>query len=98
MFSEDWSYVSPSKVFDHIFCSYDNFDSSLKPNSFERRRALIEGMCTMLWQAGEKRRSTVVLMEEEACFGPDYRYRFDNLTERVGHFDLKVVDLDSSGL
>ncbi|KAK7482891.1 hypothetical protein BaRGS_00025924 [Batillaria attramentaria] len=70
-----------------IVCS-----SSLRPNSFERRKALIDGMCEMLWQAGEKRRCSVVLMEDEACFGPDYRYRFDSITERLHLFEFKKFE------
>ncbi|XP_025079028.1 inactive ubiquitin carboxyl-terminal hydrolase MINDY-4B-like isoform X2 [Pomacea canaliculata] len=85
-------YLLKHLFFDREYKSSLSTASSLKPNSFERRRALIEGMCTMLWQAGEKRRSTVVLMEEEACFGPDYRYRFDNLTERLHVFEFRKLE------
>ena len=70
------------------------FDSSLRPNNFERRKALIDGICEMLWQAGEKRRCCLALLEQEACFGPDYRYRFDNVTERVGQgWPIGAMDL-----
>ncbi|KAL8618852.1 hypothetical protein ACOMHN_000859 [Nucella lapillus] len=65
---------------------------SLRPNSFERRKALIDGICEMLWQAGESQRCCIVLMEEEACFNPDYRYRFDNITERLHLFEFKKLE------
>ncbi|XP_067670087.1 inactive ubiquitin carboxyl-terminal hydrolase MINDY-4B-like [Haliotis asinina] len=66
--------------------------TALQPNSFERRRALIGGMCEMLWQAGERRRCCVCLLQEHNCFGPDYRYRVDNITERLHLFEFKKLE------
>nr|KAG5696476.1 hypothetical protein BaRGS_016515 [Batillaria attramentaria] len=79
-------------IFDREYKSSLFTVNSLRPNSFERRKALIDGMCEMLWQAGEKRRCSVVLMEDEACFGPDYRYRFDSITERLHLFEFKKFE------
>ncbi|XP_071085785.1 inactive ubiquitin carboxyl-terminal hydrolase MINDY-4B-like [Haliotis cracherodii] len=66
--------------------------SALQPNSYERRRALIDGLCEMLWQAGERRRCCVCLQQEHSCFGPDYRYRVDNITERLHLFEFKKLE------
>jgi hypothetical protein len=71
-------YINP-----HLFI-YLFICSALRPNSFERRKALVDGICEMLWQAGDRQRCCVALLEELACFPHDYRYRFDSITERVG--------------
>lgn len=66
--------------------------SSLRPNNFERRKALTDGISEMLWQAGERCRCCVALLEELPCFGHDYRYRFDNVTERMHLFEFKKFE------
>ncbi|XP_076454323.1 inactive ubiquitin carboxyl-terminal hydrolase MINDY-4B-like isoform X2 [Babylonia areolata] len=65
---------------------------SLRPNSFERRKALIDGLCEMLWQAGDRHRCCIALLEEGPCFDHDYRYRFDNITERLHLFEFKKLE------
>ena len=55
----------------------------LYPNEFQRRRALVGALSEILWQAGEKKRCCVCLKESESMFGPDYRYKFDGITENV---------------
>ncbi|XP_070213314.1 inactive ubiquitin carboxyl-terminal hydrolase MINDY-4B-like [Littorina saxatilis] len=85
-------YMLKRLCFDREYTSSLFSVSSLRPNSFERRKALIDGVCEMLWQAGEKRRCCVVLLEDDASFGPDYRYRFDNITERLHLFEFKKFE------
>ncbi|RUS85296.1 hypothetical protein EGW08_006943 [Elysia chlorotica] len=65
---------------------------ALRPNEFERRRALIGAISEMLWQAGDRKRGCVCLKEEEACFGPDYRYRPDSITEKLHLFEFKKYE------
>lgn len=85
-------YMLKRLIFDREYQSSLFTVNSLRPNSFERRKALIDGICEMLWQAGERRRCSVALMEEEPCFGPDYRYRFDSITEKLHLFEFKKFE------
>ena len=55
----------------------------MKPNEFERRRALINALCEILWKVGDKRRCCVCLLQQERCFQQDYRLRDDSITEKV---------------
>ncbi|KAK0048918.1 inactive ubiquitin carboxyl-terminal hydrolase MINDY-4B [Biomphalaria pfeifferi] len=64
----------------------------LKPTAFERRRALAGAVCEMLWQAGDRRKCCVCLKQQEPCFGPDYRYRPDSITEKLHLFEFKKFE------
>ncbi|XP_059177434.1 inactive ubiquitin carboxyl-terminal hydrolase MINDY-4B-like [Physella acuta] len=80
-------------IFDREYKSSVLFDvGALKPNAFERRRALIGAICEILWQAGDKRRCCVCLKQEEVCFGPDYRYRPDSVTEKLQLNEFKKFE------
>jgi hypothetical protein len=57
--------------------------SALKPNEFERRRALISALCDILWAAGEKKRCCICLLQEDRCYEQDYSIRDDKITEKV---------------
>ncbi|XP_012944658.1 inactive ubiquitin carboxyl-terminal hydrolase MINDY-4B [Aplysia californica] len=84
------AYMLKQLIFDREYKSSALLGSgALCPNEFERRRALIGAICEILWQAGEKKRCCVCLKEQEACFGPDYRYKMDGITEKLQLFEFK---------
>lgn len=76
-------------IFDREYFSTDLAKSALKPNDFERRRALISALCEILWTAGEKKRCCICLIQEEKCYEQDYRIRDDNITEKLYLYEFK---------
>ncbi|KAK3602480.1 hypothetical protein CHS0354_022347 [Potamilus streckersoni] len=63
--------------------------NALKPNDFERRRALVSGLCEILWQAGEGKRCCVCLSQEQDCYKSDYKCRADGITEKLHLYEFK---------
>ena len=63
--------------------------SALKPNEYERKRALIGALCEILWTAGEKKRCCICLSQEDRCYDQDYRVRDDGITEKVSYVPWK---------
>ncbi|XP_041353271.1 probable ubiquitin carboxyl-terminal hydrolase MINDY-4 isoform X2 [Gigantopelta aegis] len=79
-------------IFDREYKSSLFALNALQPNSYERRRAFVSAVSEMLWQAGDRQRCSVCLMQEESCFGPDYRYRADRITEKLYIFDFSNLE------
>ncbi|KAK3096291.1 hypothetical protein FSP39_025402 [Pinctada imbricata] len=83
------AYLLKHLLFEREYISNILVQSSLKPNEFERRRALIQAMSEILWKVGDKRRCCICLLQEDRCFNQDYRIRDDGITEKVILFEFK---------
>ncbi|XP_076096330.1 inactive ubiquitin carboxyl-terminal hydrolase MINDY-4B-like isoform X1 [Mytilus galloprovincialis] len=76
-------------IFEREYFSVELARSALKPNEFERKRALIGAICEMLWAAGEKKRCCICLLQDDRCYNQDYRVRDDGITEKLFLYEFK---------
>ncbi|CAG2191281.1 MINDY3_4 [Mytilus edulis] len=76
-------------IFEREYFSVELARSALKPNEFERKRALIGAICEMLWAAGEKKRCCICLLQDDRCYDQDYRVRDDGITEKLFLYEFK---------
>ncbi|XP_022344132.2 inactive ubiquitin carboxyl-terminal hydrolase MINDY-4B-like isoform X2 [Crassostrea virginica] len=83
------AYVIKQLIFDREYISNILAQNALKPNEFERKRALINALCEILWKAGEGKRCSVCLLQDQRSYPQDYRLRDDNVTEYVVLFEFK---------
>nr|XP_022344133.1 inactive ubiquitin carboxyl-terminal hydrolase MINDY-4B-like isoform X3 [Crassostrea virginica] len=83
------AYVIKQLIFDREYISNILAQNALKPNEFERKRALINALCEILWKAGEGKRCCVCLLQDQRSYPQDYRLRDDNVTEYVVLFEFK---------
>lgn len=82
-------YLLKHLIFEREYFSSDLAKNALKPNDFERRRALISALCDILWAAGEKKRCCICLLQEDRCYEQDYCIRDDKITEKLYLYEFK---------
>ncbi|KAJ8310563.1 hypothetical protein KUTeg_012428 [Tegillarca granosa] len=91
-------YMLKKLIFDREYLSYTQAQGALNPNDFERRRALVHGMCEILWKAGERKRCCVCLKQEERCY-PIQLYEFKKYQDlEIIREDMEIEEESKSSL